>query len=114
MVYFHNDGQLVLYCYPPSSDIYSAIPDDIDILITHTPAYQALDKTRRGKHAGCPVLARRIEELDRCRLHVFGHIHESHGAEVRSRGEGRPDLVAVNAAMSSSSPRVPVVVDMLH
>lgn len=31
---------------------------------------------------GCEALAARLPEL-RPRLHVFGHIHEDHGAEIR-------------------------------
>lgn len=50
-----------------------------------------------------------MNELERCRLHVFGHIHEARGAEI---GEG--DRVHVNAAIGSKLGGRPVVVDLLN
>lgn len=87
--------------------IYSKVPNDTEILLTHTPAKHILDETRKGVRAGCGVLAGRIKELERCRLHVFGHIHEARGAEI---GEG--GKVHVNAAIGSRKGRRPVVVDL--
>ncbi|EIW85373.1 Metallo-dependent phosphatase [Coniophora puteana RWD-64-598 SS2] len=85
--------------------LYDKIPDDVDILVTHTPPSNTLDRTKKGTHAGCPVLAERLNQLSSCRLHVFGHIHESHGAEVSEDGR-----VSVNAAMQSGGR--PTVVDL--
>lgn len=89
--------------------VYSKIPQDTEILLTHTPAKNILDETKRNVRAGCGVLARRLRELDRCRLHVFGHIHEARGAEI---GEG--GKVHVNAAIGSRMRGQPVVVDLLN
>lgn len=89
--------------------VYSKIPEDTEILLTHTPAHQILDETRKKVRAGCGVLARRLKELEGCRLHVFGHIHEARGAEI---GEG--DKVHVNAAIGSRMGGRPVVVDLLN
>jgi len=89
--------------------VYSKIPNDTEILLTHTPAEHILDETRRGVRAGCGILARRIKELESCRLHVFGHIHEARGAEI---GEG--NKVHVNAAIGSRMGGRPVVVDLLN
>lgn len=47
--------------------------------------------------------------MERCRLHVFGHIHEARGAEI---GEG--GRVHVNAAIGSRMGGRPVVVDLLN
>lgn len=49
---------------------YDAIPDDIDILITHTPPYGVLDEGYGSKSL--------LETLDRVKpkIHIFGHIHE--------------------------------------
>jgi len=91
--------------YKEAEDIYARIPSDTEILLTHTPPYEVLDKTRRGKNAGCDVLAARLEQLHACRLHVFGHIHEAHGAsigEVEEDGEDMKDRVrrvSINAAL---------------
>ncbi|KAG7095992.1 hypothetical protein E1B28_006675 [Marasmius oreades] len=79
-----------------AEDIYKCIPDDTEILLTHTPPHQILDKTRKGIRAGCKVLRDVLDSgrLDRLRLHVFGHIHEAHGAMLT--GNGRAE---VNAAL---------------
>jgi Icc-related predicted phosphoesterase len=83
----------------PAAELYERIPEDTEILITHTPPYGILDKTRRGSHAGCDRLLARLTKLRDCRLHVFGHIHEGHGAELREKGESKEDLISVNAAV---------------
>ncbi len=61
---------------------WSTIPDDrdIDIIMTHGPAYDSHDRTALGdcRRAGCKHLRNRINEL-RPKLHVFGHIHEAYG-----------------------------------
>ncbi|KAF8894418.1 hypothetical protein BD779DRAFT_1500965 [Infundibulicybe gibba] len=77
--------------------IYGKIPPETEILLSHTPPYFTLDKNKRGKFSGCDRLARRLDTLDACRLHVFGHIHEAAGARIiDNKNDGR---VAVNAAM---------------
>ncbi|KAK0210370.1 Metallo-dependent phosphatase-like protein [Desarmillaria ectypa] len=70
------------------------IPLDTEILLTHTPPHKIHDTTRRGKSAGCEELAERMNILEKCRLHVFGHIHEACGASINDGGR-----VSVNAAM---------------
>jgi len=60
------------------------IPSDIDILLTHGPAYGILDLTVRNEKVGCKDL---LEELDRIKpqILVCGHIHHSSGEkEVNS------------------------------
>jgi Icc-related predicted phosphoesterase len=91
--------------------IYNRIPRDTDILITHTPPFMTLDTTRKGKQAGCHVLSRKLAELRKCRLHVFGHIHESAGAQINTDDPSRlVDRVSVNAAMAVT--KKAVVVDL--
>jgi Icc-related predicted phosphoesterase len=82
--------------------IYGRIPDDTEILITHTPPCGTLDKTTKGKYAGCQTLSSRLNDLKDCRLHVFGHIHEAAGAHVDKVGSTELSRVSVNAAMDRS------------
>ncbi|KAH8117215.1 Metallo-dependent phosphatase-like protein [Phellopilus nigrolimitatus] len=91
---------------------WSQIPLDVEILLTHTPPFGILDTTRRGKNAGCADLSARIDALECCRLHVFGHIHEAHGANVRTPAAyGREiELVSVNAALFNDDQAV--IVDL--
>ncbi len=58
---------------------WSLIPDDTDVLITHTPPFGILDMPRsRSTNCGCPHLLKRVEEV-RPRYHFFGHNHASAG-----------------------------------
>ncbi|KAJ3536926.1 hypothetical protein NMY22_g5814 [Coprinellus aureogranulatus] len=79
--------------------IYDNIPSDTEILLTHTPPFGVLDLSKKGKKAGCRCLGERLANLHRCRLHVFGHMHEAFGAEILSTPDGQ--RVAVNAAVAS-------------
>lgn len=63
---------------------WSRIPNDTQVLLTHTPPFGVLDQTRSGVHAGCERLALRVQQLADLKLHVFGHIHEAAG-QLRQR-----------------------------
>ena len=56
---------------------WDMIPEDTDILLTHGPPYDILDKCRSG-HVGCELLAKKIEDSG-IKYHIFGHIHEGRG-----------------------------------
>jgi Icc-related predicted phosphoesterase len=83
---------------------WDAIPEDTDVLITHVPPEGILDAippmSKYGNgcyaiHVGDKYLLDRVKELKKLKLHVFGHIHESHGRT------SNPDtgLVYVNVAI---------------
>lgn len=57
---------------------WDKIPNDTDILITHGPPYNILDKTFRGEAVGCMDLYATVKEV-KPKIHVFGHIHEGYG-----------------------------------
>ncbi len=65
---------------------FAAIPEDTDILITHTPAYgiMDLDDSISGKliHYGCHELLEAVRKV-RPRAHLFGHIHSQHGVTTQ-------------------------------
>ncbi|EJD05717.1 uncharacterized protein FOMMEDRAFT_79003 [Fomitiporia mediterranea MF3/22] len=114
---FHLQGAFQYDSTEQAKDEWRRIPDSVEILVTHTPAYGILDKTRKGKYAGCSVLASRIKELLHCRMHVFGHIHEAHGAILTNRTNNTgmwhtqyPEVISVNPAMHHKS--LPVIVDL--
>jgi Icc-related predicted phosphoesterase len=57
---------------------WACIPDDIDILITHSPPYGIFDQTESGESVGSIELRNIVLSSDRMtklKLHVFGHIH---------------------------------------
>lgn len=74
---------------------WAAIPDNLDILITHTPPIGVLDHKRWG----CQFLHARLCGMKVSpKLHVFGHIHEGHGIRKGAKGvEGR--CMYVNASL---------------
>lgn len=72
---------------------FEAIPEGLDVLVTHGPPRGVGDMTLRGATAGCDALRARVVRV-RPRLHVFGHIHEGSGTH---RVEG-VSTVFVNAA----------------
>jgi hypothetical protein len=59
---------------------WDMIPEGIDILITHGPAWGFLDDVEgnRGIHLGCELLAERIKAV-KPKIHICGHIHTGHG-----------------------------------
>lgn len=61
--------------------IYSKIPENTNILLTHTPPFGIMDKTINGDFAGSESLLKRIGELSNLKYHIFGHIHENFGIE---------------------------------
>lgn len=63
----------------PILEKWRQIPDGIDILMTHGPPYDILDKCDNGTVAGCSDLLKEIKGRIKPRIHVFGHIHENHG-----------------------------------
>lgn len=70
---------------------WDLIPNDIDILITHSPPFGIMDMVEDrliGKiHTGSESLQKRIAKImalktkKKNRVHIFGHIHERHGED---------------------------------
>jgi Icc-related predicted phosphoesterase len=58
---------------------WDLIPTDIDILITHGPAWGYVDKViGQTQNLGCELLADRIKVV-KPKIHVCGHIHSGNG-----------------------------------
>jgi Icc-related predicted phosphoesterase len=58
---------------------WDLIPIDTDVLITHCPPSNTLDRVIQGENVGCELLQNRIIQLE-LKYHVFGHIHEGYGS----------------------------------
>ena len=59
---------------------WDAIPNDVDILITHGPRYGVLDRTQEGLNVGCELLHEQFASgRIKPKVHAFGHIHEGYG-----------------------------------
>ena len=59
-------------------NIWKKIPDDTQILLTHSPPKGILDRNIDGESQGCEKLLERVQEINPL-VHIFGHIHESYG-----------------------------------
>ena len=59
-------------------DKWDLIPDGVDVLITHGPAFGILDQTMDGSNVGCEELTKAIKRITP-KYHLCGHIHEGYG-----------------------------------
>jgi Icc-related predicted phosphoesterase len=66
----------------PLREKWDRIPEGTDVLITHGPPHGILDRVDEGRQEGCRDLREAVGRV-RPRLHLFGHIHEAYGVEVR-------------------------------
>ncbi|SFR47942.1 Predicted phosphoesterase [Marinobacter daqiaonensis] len=66
---------------------WQRIPDNTDVLITHSPPSGIGDEVDTGlqfENVGCEDLLARIHRLD-LKAHIFGHIHEGYGEYLKWR-----------------------------
>jgi Icc-related predicted phosphoesterase len=75
--------------------IWDAIDLDTDVLITHCPPFGIGDKVF-GNSVGCFELAKKLRELNRLSLHVYGHVHAGNGAYI---SEEHPGVQFCNASL---------------
>jgi Icc-related predicted phosphoesterase len=86
---------------------WSKIPEGLDILVTHGPAYGQGDLTPRREHVGCKDLRDTILAT-KPRAHICGHIHYGYGISVLDR------TVCVNASVCTEQYKPknrPIVID---
>lgn len=75
---------------------WALIPDNTEILITHSPPHGILDKTIDGKSVGSKSLALKIGSMiNPPKLWVWGHIHEAYGQDKAIR---QKPCIMVNAS----------------
>ena len=68
---------------PPMLErLWNDIPKDVDIVVTHGPAFGILDQCHDGKKAGCELLLKKLQEV-KPRFHICGHIHEEGGKKIK-------------------------------
>lgn len=92
----------------PLAEKWALIPDNTDVLITHSPPAGILDANLEGESIGCADLLVRVREV-KPKAHLFGHAHPSYGTHA----EG--GTIFVNAAMSATDTgalRAPIILDV--
>lgn len=67
---------------PALGVVWSKIPSDVTVLITHGPPQSILDLVPRGERVGCDELLAAVIEK-KPKYHIFGHIHEGYGVIER-------------------------------
>jgi Icc-related predicted phosphoesterase len=117
-----GDGRWAFqYSSGEDAEPWAEIPDDTELLITHTPPRYHLDRAPAllppEPHKGCESLRQRISKV-RPRMHVFGHVHAGRGVEkVRWAGLGvgrvdfREESVTVIEDPNPEQPRKQFLVD---
>ncbi len=71
---------------------FDAIPDDTQVLVSHGPVYDILDKTcfadgtRKSEPLGSRMLLKRVKELKELDLFFSGHIHFQGGSHHHEGG----------------------------
>lgn len=74
--WFHNWA----FNFRDMSNSVAAIPNDIDILVSHGPPFGICDQTRPDRESlGCRELRGRLDSELSPKLCVFGHIHGGYG-----------------------------------
>lgn len=82
---------------------WDMIPDDTDIIVTHGPPYDVLDKCPNP--VGCEELRRRVVDIEP-KFHIFGHIHEGRGHVIHDYVDPELtylDTMFINAAVLTGS-----------
>ena len=89
--------------------VWSNIPEDTDILVTHGPPMGILDlPLGENEGAGCKDLLDAVLKIQP-KLHAFGHIHYGYGSLVR----GKTTFVNASTCNEAYQPiNAPVVVDI--
>jgi Icc-related predicted phosphoesterase len=87
--------------------VWAKVPDGVDVLLTHSPAYGIVDRTSRGDLAGCERLRAAMDRI-KPRLHVCGHIHEAYGEAVVA---GVHHVNASTCDLSYRAVQSPIVVE---
>lgn len=83
---------------------FALIPDDVDILVTHSPPFGVLDKINPRimpprivmLNVGSTSLRDAIDRV-KPRLHVFGHIHENGSKQILYKHTGS-NTICINAS----------------
>lgn len=90
--------------------VWARIPSDVNVLITHGPAFGVLDKVdedgltawNKNGHVGCEdlmsVIQKRLIDL---KLHCFGHIHDNYGVEIQRVSNNRRVMFSNGAVLNN-------------
>lgn len=61
---------------------WEGIPDNTDVLITHSPPFGILDWSSDKIPQGSPSLLYEVQNRIKPKIHCFGHMHDCHGIDI--------------------------------
>lgn len=86
---------------------WKKIPQQTDVLITHTPPYGILDEVARKQSVGCEELQKVVAQLQPS-FHIFGHVHESYGlAKIKATS-----YINASSFLAPNVPNQPIIIDL--
>jgi len=77
-----NDTSITIVGIPDATQL-QALPQPLDVVVSHYPPYKILDATQSGGHAGNEHVGGLVEACAPA-LHIFGHVHAQGGETYRS------------------------------
>ncbi|OJD20694.1 hypothetical protein ACJ73_07969 [Blastomyces percursus] len=103
------------YSSEEAPDIWAQIPQDTDIVLTHTPPRSHCDENRHGS-LGCEYLRRALWRV-RPRLAICGHVHEGRGYDrvlwdVSHQGERFKELSSVRGELPPLGSKKQCLIDL--
>jgi Icc-related predicted phosphoesterase len=90
---------------------WAEVPDELDLLITHSPPHGVLDRVWAGERVGCEELRAALPRI-RPRAHVFGHIHEAYGTTELEEFPGTRFVNAANCDLAYRPMQPPIVFEL--
>lgn len=93
---------------------WDRIPDDVEVLITHSPPIDFLDEIW---HYGSSKLRKRVDDLmeKKLKVNVFGHCHADGGKQMILKNKEGRDVRFVNCAICSVDYKAvnpPILIDI--
>jgi len=91
---------------------WQAIPDNIDVLITHSPPYSIMDLSiYNGDCCGSPSLYNEVVERIKPLVHLMGHIHDGYGVKIIN---GVVFINASNLDESYNCVNKPILIELIN
>jgi len=90
-----------------AKNIWSSLPKDLDVLLTHGPPWGILDKVRHWdtgepENVGDKMLLSKVIQK-KPKVHAFGHIHEDYGVFENSRNPPYDETIFINCSVVNES-----------
>jgi predicted phosphodiesterase len=106
-----NDWAFNLERGQPLKEVWKKMPYDLDVLITHGPPYEILDRPDDGIPVGDVDLLEAVIEK-KPKYHIFGHIHESYGSRDNLYTYFVNVCMCTNSYNFSTGKRKAIIIDL--